>query len=187
MDKENIRSMIALQSITNQFLEFIDSIKKDKKKLNMSIGEVLNNFYERYEEAEAGYKDNHYFFNQYQLISSLYVYIVLPKEKFFDLIPDKLKISTLKKNSKWGLSNIKIEWGLSEEEDSFKHFLRRMRNAISHGNIKFKENLEFTFTDVNKKNKSDYFEVTFSMNEIVSFIRAIAYWWVTEDIELKKL
>ena len=184
MDKKNIRSMIALQSMTNEFLNFIDFIKKDKNKLKMSIGEVLDNFYKKYERIESGYRDNHSFFNQYYFISSLYTYIVLPKEKLFDLIPDELKISTL--NSKWGLSNIKIEWGCSKK-DSFKDFLRRMRNAISHGNIKFKENLEFTFTDVNKKNKSDYFEVTFSMNEIVSFIRAIAYWWVTEDIELKKL
>ena len=148
MNEENVKSIIALQRINSQMLSLVDSSKYED---DISIKQILNQLYAPYEKVEPNYRDHHSFLNQYQLISSLYTYIVLPKESFFDSIPEEIELSSLKDG--WGINSITPSFTL-------KYFLRRMRNAISHGNIEFTDHLEFTFIDINSRNTNDEFQVT---------------------------
>ena len=175
MKELDVKSIIALQSINNQFLSLVDSIKTDK---NIKLQDILNQLYKPYEKIEKNYRTNHHFFNQYHLISSLYTYIVLPKENFFDSISDEIESSKLK--SAWGLNNLPNSYKL-------KYFLRRIRNAVSHGNIEFTEALKFTFTDINYRNKDDIFQVELSSEELLKFTQALSYWCLTKDLELENL
>ena len=178
MNEEKIKSIIALQRINNQLLGIIDRLKNQKASNSITLMEILDQLYEPYDKIEPNYRDEHIFFNQYQLISSLYVYIVLPKEIFFDSIDDNLETKSL--NNRWGINGLSPSYKL-------KYFLRRLRNAISHGRIEFTQTMDFTFTDQNPKNRSDIFSVTLSAEQLQMFCQALAYWCITKDVELKEL
>ncbi len=175
MNEENVKSIIALQRINNHLLVLIDSKKNTE---NISLKQILDLVYEPYEKIENNYRHNHSFFNQYQMISSLYTYIVLPKETFFNSIPENTLTNSL--IDAWGINKIIPSCEL-------KYFIRRVRNAVSHGNIEFTEKLEFTFTDINPKNKEDKFQIKLSGEQLLKFTRALAYWCLTQDIDLKNL
>ncbi|PVZ63941.1 HEPN family nuclease [Pelagibaculum spongiae] len=175
MNEENVKSIIALQRINNQLLGLVDSAKC---KNDIKLREILDQLYAPYEKVESDYRNNHSFYNQYQFISSLYTYIVLPKESFFDSIPDDIETNSLK--TQWGINKLQPSYKL-------KYFLRRLRNAVSHGEIEFTETIDFIFTDKNPRNKSDVFQVKLSVDELMNFTQALAYWCMTKDIELKEL
>jgi len=156
-------------------LGLVDSSKYED---DISIKQILNQLYAPYEKLEPNYRDHHSFFNQYQLISSLFTYIVLPKESFFDSIPEEIELISLKDG--WGINSI-------TPSITLKYFLRRMRNAISHGNIEFTDHLEFTFIDINSRNTNDEFQVSLSSKQLMDFTQALAYWCITKDLLLKKL
>ena len=173
--KIDIKSIITLQRINNNLLALIDNTKTQK---DISLKQLLDQLYSPYEKINPNYREEHSFYNQYQMISSLYTYIVLPKESFFDLIPDKLIVSEL--NRKWGITTITPTYTL-------KKFIRRMRNEISNENIKFTQNLNFIFTDTNQRKPNDSFTITISQVQLSDFIQAFSYWCITEDVELKRL
>ena len=175
MNEENIKSIITLQKISDELLYLIDNNKKNKE---IKLNDILDKLYSRYEKKEPNYRNEHFFCNQYYFISSLYTYLVLPKETFFDNIPKDKKTNLL--NDKWGINKLSPEYSL-------KDFLRRIRNAVSHGGITFTEKLDFTFTDINQKNKNDIFKVTLSAEELMKFTQALSYWCITKDIMLKDL
>ena len=174
MNEENVKSIITLQRINNQLLSIIDSAKGNN---DIKLKQILDQLYKPYEKVEPNYRNSHFFFNQYQLISSLYVFVVLPKESFFDSIPSGIKTDSLK--DAWGINQLLPAYEL-------KYFLRRIRNAVSHGRIEFTKNIDFTFTDMDQ-NKTDIFKVKLSGKELMDFTRALAYWCITKDIELKQL
>jgi hypothetical protein len=175
MNEENIKSIIALQRINNQVLSFIDSEKGNNE---IKLKQVLDQLYAPYESIEPNYRDAHSFFNQYQLISSLYTFVVLPKESFFDSIPNDIRTNSLK--VKWGLNNLKPSYDLRD-------FLRHIRNSVSHGRIDFTDNLYFTFTDINPRNKNVIFNIQLSSQDLMNFTQALAYWCLTKDIDLTEL
>ena len=110
------------------------------------------------------------------------MYIVLPKEIFFNSVDDNLETKSL--NNRWGINELLPSYKL-------KYFLRRLRNAVSHGNIEFtntKTNtIYFAFTDQNPKDSNDVFSVTLSAEQLQKFCQALAYWCITKDVELKEL
>jgi len=175
MNEESVKSIIAIQRMNNRMLGLIDSAKNDS---DISLKQLLNQFYTPYDKVEPNYSTQHIFLHHYQLISSLFTYIVLPKETFFNSIPNKIESSSLK--NKWGINKLSPSYKL-------KYFIKRMRNAISHGNIEFTKKMEFTFTDVNTKDKNDTFQVKLSDKELLDFTQALGYWCITKDIELIQL
>lgn len=175
MNEENVKSIIALQRINNNLLALIDSMKAQND-INLKL--MLDTLYAPYEKVEPNFRNQHHFLNQYQLISSLYTYIVLPKESFLNSIPNEIESSSLKDG--WGINKLSPSYKL-------KYFLRRIRNSVSHGNIEFTESLEFTFTDINPRDRNDTFQVKLSGEELSKFVQALAYWCITKDIELNRL
>jgi hypothetical protein len=116
-------------------------------------------------------RNEHSFLNQYQYITSLLAFIVIPKENIFEGLPE-LKISELPSN-----------WGIKDKGDfALKYFIRRMRNSISHGDIKVSENMTFNFRDINPKNSSDVFTCDFKEDELRSFVHAFAWWIMTKKL-----
>lgn len=192
MNPENVRSIIALQRINNQLLGIIDSAKDME---DIKLKQILNALYAPYESVEPNYRDNHRFLNQYQFISSLYTYIVLPKESFFDSIPD-IKTDSLKNG--WGINKLSLPYDSKCPKSSkpkkcdspcykLKCFLRHIRNAVSHGRIEFTEQMDFTFTDIDPKSKEITFQAQLSAKELIDFNQALAYWCITQDINLTQL
>lgn len=167
MNEECVKSMITLQIINDSLLHTIDSIKNSKA--NISISDLLESVYTPYNKVETDYCKNHMFYNQYQLISTLYTYIVLPKESFFDRIPENIMTNELNEN--WGLKKV--------ESHSLRLFIRRLRNSISHGNIEFTSDLIFTFVDNNQRKSDDIFNVAMESNDVIKFLRAFSNWCIT--------
>lgn len=174
MERENVKQMITTIRQNNGILGMMDKYKDkcDTKTLN-----------DVYKEFEKDYKvdlNQHAFFNQYQFICSLYAYIVLPKEALFKNIPKNLSINELNQN--WGLTS------LNKTKMKFDYFLRRLRNAISHGNVECDENLVFHFRDEDKYNYcKDEFNIKIGFEDLRHFVQALAWWVMTNDITLNKL
>jgi hypothetical protein len=166
MAVSNVDRMIASIRMTNHFLGLVDKYRTNNE---IKLSEVLEEFATPYKPAGYRIAENS-FLNQHQLISSLLVYIVLPKEKFFSDCPE-IKIKDL--NERWGLAHLNIDSNL-------KYFLRKMRNAIAHGNIEVTENLDFSFRD-------NDFDVTLNEQSIQNFCQALAYWALTKDANLTSL
>ncbi|WP_214516292.1 HEPN family nuclease, partial [Aliivibrio fischeri] len=166
MDSSKVNSMIATVRMNNHLLGLIDHHKNNS---DIRLSELLAYFESSY--ADSGFSlDNHHFFNQNQLMTSLLVYVVYPKESFWDQLP-KCKLKEL--NEKWGLHTISEDYDL-------QFLVRKIRNSISHGRVIITENLEFEFEDNN-------FKVSLSGTLVMRFTQALAYWCLTKDVELKGL
>lgn len=96
MDSNNVKSMVAILMQNNGLLSLID---KHKDNNEITLNRILTDFNSMYKVETI----EHSFYNQYQLICSLYAYIILPKEVFWEQFPPKLKISEL--SPKWGISS----------------------------------------------------------------------------------
>ncbi|NQY74371.1 MAG: hypothetical protein HRT90_06365 [Candidatus Margulisbacteria bacterium] len=153
-------------------------VDKYKRKPGIKLKDVLSEFSEPYKD-KGFCLDSHSFLNQYQFISSLYAMIVLPKQKYFNELPN-IKIGALVPG--WGL-NFKN----SESNYDFKEFLRRMRNSVAHGHIEFTEQLIFSFSDKKPGAKESDFSVKLTEQQIRLFTRALAYWCLKKDINLSGL
>ena len=161
------KNTIAFIRMTNQLLGLVDAYKGDKE---ITLHEVLEKFSEPY--RKIGFDlEKHAFFNQHQMLTSMWAFIVLPKEGFYDELPDR---SILELDAKWGLSDSEIDVDL-------KYFVRKLRNSISHARFKVSEDLSFTFMDKNN------FNFQINANDLQMFVQALAYWVMTKDDELKGL
>jgi HEPN family protein len=161
------KSTITLIRMTNQFLGLVDSYRGNK---TVTLHEVIEKFSEPY--RNLGFDpDNHAFFNQEQMLTSLWAYIVLPKEDFYEDIPE-CTIQDL--DRKWGLSDTKCKLNL-------KDLVRKLRNSISHARISVSESLVFTFTD------NGNFKFVIDENGLRHFVQALAYWVMTKDENLRGL
>jgi hypothetical protein len=175
MNEENVKTMIACQRINDQLLSAIDFSKNVD---NITLKQILDPICRRYEKGEKKFRNKHCFFNQYQMISSLYTSLVLPEEVFFNSIPEKIKTNSL--NHGWGIRQI-------DPPCELKNFIFRLRGAVSQGNIEISENREFIFSDIQVKNKNDVFRIKLSGEQLSLFTQALAYWCLTKDMDLKDL
>ncbi len=158
-----IKSLIAYIMQANGILGIIDNHKDD----NISLKDIQNKWTEKYKIKAS----NHIFLNQYQFLVSLLAFIVLPKEELYEKIP-RIEINQLPNN--WGIT--------SKGNYKLNYFIRRLRNCIVHNGIDVSNSLIFTFKDVNPKDKTDIFEVTFDEKELRDFVHSFAYWVMTEKV-----
>ena len=160
-------STIATVRMTNRFLALVDSYRGNK---TVTLHEVMEIFSDPY--RSVGFNpETHSFYNQQQLLTSMWAFIVLPKERFFEDLPgDKIR----ELNKKWGLSGLEMDVGLD-------FFVRKLRNSISHARFSVSEELLFTFADNAK------FKFSIDGESLQIFVQAFAYWVLTKDIELKGL
>lgn len=133
-----------------------------------TLQEILNTFAKQF--AFDPREEDFAFYNQWQLINSLYAYICIPKEKNHSDFPNT-ELSAL--SEKWGLKNQPQTYTLVD-------FIRHMRNAISHGHTEVTESLIFTFQDGDKS-------FSFHHIDLLEFCRALAYWCLEKDENLPGL
>ena len=158
---------IATVRMTNHFLGLVDSYRGNK---TVTLHEVIEKFSEPY--RSAGFNpETHAFLNQHQMLTSMWAFIVLPKEGFYDDLPTH-QIREL--DIRWGLSGLEMDVDL-------KVFVRKLRNSISHARFSVSEELLFAFSD------NGNFEFSIKEENLQMFVQAFAYWVLTKDIELKEL
>lgn len=129
-------------------------------------------------------------YNLGSIMGYLYCGILLAKEQWYELLPDE-KIAH--SASAWGFSS--AAYTSSKKKDpSIKYTIRRMRNALGHGNILFtipsdlgkdkEDKLEFEkrvtikFFDKDTKNCTDIFEIEMPLLDLTTMIKkfhSIAY------------
>ncbi len=88
------------------------------------------------------------------IISSLYVTIVLLKEDIYEQLDSKLTIQDI------GIRDIQVS------VRTVKQLLRRMRNALAHGNIKIYKDYSIELYDVNPKNSDDVFVLELTCEQL---------------------
>lgn len=150
----------------NGLLAIID---QEKNNPQITLGEIHKKFQRDFvlDPSHAEFA----FFNQDQFIASLLAYICLPSSVFYSELP-KDKLSALPDD--WGVKSLRCaDIGLQE-------LIRRMRNAIAHGDIEVSPSLDFTF------NHSDL-PIVFDGHNIQKFCQALAYWAITKDVSLSGL
>lgn len=165
MDEASINRLVCAIRQTKGMLQLLDEAKA---KPETTLGELQDKFSAMY---ILNPRDKDFFFyNQHQFLTSLLAYVCLPKETFYEQLPE-IVLKDL--NEGWGLNGLLLNLSL-------KNFLRHIRNAISHGHVEVTNDLVFTF-----RNGS----TTIVLNHISlhKFCQALAYWCLTKDINLKNL
>lgn len=126
----------------------------------------------------------------------LYCGILLSKERWYDLLPeDCIKDAP----AEWGLVGVKYN-APKKKDPSIKYTIRRIRNALGHGNISInvphdldyrKDEFEFEkrttvkFYDKDQRDSSDVFEIELSiegLSMLVKKFQEIAYREIIRDI-----
>jgi len=115
------------------------------------------------------------------IMGYLYCGILLAKERWFDFLPeDSLKDAT----DKWGLAEAKCT-SPKKPDPSVKYVVRRMRNALGHGNITinvphdldykkdefdFEKRSSIVFKDENVRDRSDVFSIEVTIYSLVTLV-----------------
>jgi hypothetical protein len=126
----------------------------------------------------------------------LYCGILLSKERWYDLLPENcIKDAP----AEWGLAGVNYN-SPKKPDPSIKYTIRRMRNALGHGNISInvphdldyrKDEFEFEkrttvkFYDEDQRDSSDIFEIEISiegLSMLVKEFQGIAYREIIKDI-----
>lgn len=157
IDTNTLCSIISIQKQTDDILGMID-----RANTNCSVGDLLQDFYKPYTRVKVDYASSHKFRNQFQFISSLYTYLILPKEIIFNSICENQNLEESKKS-----------FGFTSDHP-IKYHLRRLRNAIAHGNIRCSEDNGFTFTDITPRHENDRYQISLSNDQAVLFCDALA-------------
>jgi hypothetical protein len=117
------------------------------------------------------------------IIGTLYCGIMLAKENWYDLIPEQ---SIADADVTWGLSSASYK-SPARPTPSIKYVIRRIRNALGHGNVKinlsavnpnhrddkddFEKNTFLTFCDEDPKNSADIFEIKITFYDLSDTIK----------------
>lgn len=168
--------MVQTASNLNLLNTIAEAFKFDNKQL---LDQTLAEFFPSWGKM-VGYTDGYAPFNTGVILTSLWGLIVLPKERFSNLLPDKL-VKDLNQ-SDWGIIEID-KWNnpddpdqpLAEAEKTLKNLLPRLRNAISHVLISIEGDFSgasFTlvFEDRKKKTTPVHFRMFIEINELRKFI-----------------
>lgn len=158
------------------FLRNISVAIFDKEVENMTV----RNFHSVWLK-DTEYTDHSVPYNLGSIMGYFYCGILLAKEKWYDFLPDD------------SLKDAADEWGLAEAnctspkkpDPSVKYVVRRMKNALGHGNIAFnvphdldykKDEFDFekrgsiVFKDENFRDKSDVFCIEVSIYHLIKLI-----------------
>lgn len=119
-------------------------------------------------------------FNLGIITSHLYTGIVLTKERWDTLIPDN---SSQEAMAEWSLSGV-IVAAPKKLNPSVKYIVRRIRNALGHGNIKIDfpddatregllDQVKFELFDINSRDPADTFLAIASINSLLGLIKKL--------------
>jgi hypothetical protein len=130
------------------------------------------------------------------ILGYLYCGILLSKERWYDLLPED---SINDAPSEWGFAGVKYN-SPKKANPSIKYAIRRMRNALGHGNMLIdvprdldyrKDEFEFEkrtfirFYDEDPKDKSDVFEIEITiagLSAMVKKFQELVYPEIIKDI-----
>jgi hypothetical protein len=178
------------------FLKNITTAIFDPKLQALKVGEIYDQWLKM--TGLSGAQDGPIPYNYGSIIGYLYCGILLAKEKWFDLLPED---SIEGSSTDWGLSSIKC---IAPEEPSptIKYVIKRIRNALGHGNIiinfakdsaknkndkyAFEKKVFLKFHDENMRRPSDTFDVEITLFELTIAIKKfhnIAYSYVTAKMK----
>ncbi|ELI5734173.1 hypothetical protein RRK63_002869 [Vibrio fluvialis] len=141
---------------------------------------TVSEFYSQWLQR-SGSNEHHIPISLGIIVSYLYTGILLTKERWFDLIPDD---SSQEKLTEWGISSISYT-AEKRKSPSVRYIIKRMRNALGHGNIRVdvpKENFSksevmqkvyFEFYDENMRDSSDTFHARANLESLTSIVRNI--------------
>lgn len=116
------------------------------------------------------------------ILGYLYCGILLSKERWYDLLPE---VPITSAPSEWGLAGVKYH-SPKRSDPSIKHVIRRIRNALGHGNISMdvpcnldyrKDKFEFEkrtfikFYDEDSRDKFDVFEIEISIDGLSALVK----------------
>ncbi len=152
----------------NGMLQILD---EEKNNPSITLGEIHELFKSKFRIDPA---DQRFAFcNQYQYSISLFAFICIPKEEFFDDL-DKIQLE--------GRPDIILEdWGIESPPPlkSLGKLVRYLRNSLVHGDLKITPELNFEFSD--KKNKHDE-TIIFGYKNLEKFCNKLTLWCLTKDV-----
>jgi hypothetical protein len=161
MKQNDVVGIITSIRQANGILAILDQEKNNPK---TTLGEVFEKFQKDFGCHPS--QDGFAFFNQNQFITSLLAYVCLPSSLFYKDLP-KSKISELPNG--WGTKKLVCQ------EIGLQELIRRMRNAVAHGDIAVNPSLTFSFNSTSKD------PIEFDAHSIQRFCQALAYWCITKD------
>ena len=142
-------SILAQGFVLSDFLTYFMTQLKEKP--NQSI----KGFYETFETRIGSQHSpgRNILLTPGSQLGLMYLMIVFPQQAFSLTKPE---LNLFEKLSEWGNPDIKL-WNDSDKKE-LRVFIRRLRNAISHGRVKIDENMDVIFEDApsrtdDKKNK----------------------------------
>jgi len=131
------------------------------------------------------------------IVGFLYCGILLSKERWYDLLPEN---SIKDAPSEWGLASVKYN-SPKKPDPSIKYAIRRMRNAMGHGNIlinmshdldyrkdefDFEKRTSIKFYDEDPRDKSDVFEIEIpiaGLTVLVKKFHGLVYPGIIKDMK----
>jgi len=155
------------------FLKCISDIIFSENNYDMSI----KNFYLKWKK-DCGLKEDFIPMNLGVIVGYMYCGILLTKENWYNELP-KTKIKLL--DESYGINENTVKY--PEKDVDFRYAVRRIRNALGHGNIKVvipddvntKEELfektMFIFKD--EQAETDYFEATLTVTQVLCLVKKI--------------
>jgi hypothetical protein len=151
----------------NGMLQILDA---EKNNPSITLGEIHELFKSKYgiDPADKLFA----FCNQYQYSISLFAFICILKEEFFNEL-DKIHLKDR--------SDIILEdWGIESLQHikSLGELVRYLRNSIVHNNLKITPELNFEFGD--KKNKVN--TIIFNHENLEKFCAKLTLWCLTKDV-----
>ncbi|MGF1716697.1 hypothetical protein L4D08_17670 [Photobacterium chitinilyticum] len=158
------------------FLKEISGLIFSEDADKVSVADFYSQWLER-----SGSKEHKIPFSLGIIASYLYTGILLTKERWFDLIPND---SSQEKLTEWGLSSISYT-AAKKSSPSVRYVIKRMRNALGHGNIKVDvpkefinksevmQKVYFEFYDENMRDPSDTFHARANLESLASIVRSI--------------
>lgn len=188
----------AVDVVTNTMfsLSFLDTISKvifGPNRNEITVGA----FYDQW-LAKTSARDMKIPFNPGIFIAYLFVGLLVTKENWADLLPDK------------ELNNVPSDWGLDgvcciapkQPSPKLAYFIRRLRNALGHCNFFFEipddlhsvdelhSNVKITFRDQNQRDLSDTFETSLTLIQLEQLIKkfhSIVHTTIANKYGIKKI
>jgi len=158
-------------------LDFLKKISDEifsENRDKISVGQ----FYDEWLKS-TGRKDHKIPFNLGSVLGYIYCGILWAKEKWFDLLPD-IKLNDL--NEDWGIKGITYI-SPKNADPNLKYVVRRLRNALGHGNVKIDlpkdvndkselmDRTSLEFHDINVRDNNDIFDTSLTLNQLVQFVK----------------
>ena len=163
MNHTSVNQLICAVRQVNGMLQILDA---EKDNPSITLGELQKTF-----EMQFGIHPtakDFAFYSQHQFLTSLLAYLCMPSEKFYSELPET-PVATLPPG--WGVAGLFFG-------DSLRLLVRHLRNSISHGHVSVTPELLFEF-----RNRDSV--VVFNYLSLHNFCRALAYWCLTKDVDLK--